>query len=109
MLKSISDRTREIGVLKALGWSNKRVMCMLLVESITQTIVAWILAVMILLVFLSIESDIGLLSFFKDNMTTVLYFLAITLGISLLIPIIGSIIPLIYVTGLKPAEALQHE
>lgn len=109
MLKSISDRTREIGVLKAIGWSNKRVMSMILLESITQTVVAWIIAVMILLVFIGIESDIGLLSFFKANINTLFYFLLTTLGMSLLIPIIGSIIPLIYVTHLKPTEALRYE
>jgi ABC-type antimicrobial peptide transport system permease subunit len=108
-LKSVSERTREIGVLKAIGWSNKRVMGMLLIESITQTIIAWTIAIILLLTFMTLQSDIGLLNYFKTHTNTILYFLTITLLTSLLIPITGNIIPLTYVSHLKPTKALQNE
>lgn len=108
-LRSISERTREIGVLKAIGWSNKRVMTMILIETTTLTLIAWIISLTILLIFMAIQSGMGLLNFFKTNIGTVMYFLIITLILSLLMPIIGSVIPIIRVTRLKPTEALQYE
>jgi len=108
-LRSISERTREIGVLKAIGWSNKRVMTMILIETTTLTLIAWIIALTILLTFMAIQSGMGLLNFFETNIGTIMYFLIITLILSLLMPIIGSVIPIIRVTRLKPTEALQYE
>jgi len=108
-LKSISERTREIGVLKTIGWSNKRVMVMTLIETTTQALIAWVIALTILLTFMALESDLGLLTFFQANISTVIHFLIVTLLVSLLMPVIGSIIPLIRVTRLKPTEALRYE
>jgi len=58
---------------------------------------------------MAIQSGMGLLNFFETNIGTVMYFLIITLILSLLMPIIGSVIPIIRVTRLKPTEALQYE
>lgn len=108
-LKSISERKREIGVLKSIGWNNKRFMVMILIETVTQALIAWAIALIILLTFTALESDLGLLTFFQTNISTVIYFLIVTLLLSLLMPAIGSIIPLIHVTRLKPTEALRYE
>ena len=33
MMKSVSDRTREIGVLKAVGWNKRRILLLIIGES----------------------------------------------------------------------------
>lgn len=43
MLMSVFERTREIGVLKAVGWSNKRILGMIVGESLVITIVSAII------------------------------------------------------------------
>lgn len=108
-LRSINERKIEIGVLKAIGWINKRVMAMILIETTTQTLIAWAIALTILLIVMAIKSDMGLLNYFKSNIGTLMYFLIITLILSLLMPMIGSIILQIRITRLKPTEALRYE
>ena len=108
-LRSISERTREIGVLKTIGWSNKRVMSMILIETITQSLTAWVISIILALAVMSRVSALSILKYLKADVNTLIYFLGITLLLSLLMSIIGSIIPLIRVARLKPTEALQYE
>ena len=34
MMKAVSERTREIGVIKAVGWTDRRILAMILGESL---------------------------------------------------------------------------
>lgn len=111
-LKSVSERTREIGVLKAIGWSNKRVMGMIFVESFVQLILAWIAASIIMVLFIVIlgpQFNLNIMDLIKDNTATVIYVVLLSFGASLLMPIIGCLIPLIRVSRLNPTEALKYE
>lgn len=108
-LRSINERTREIGVLKAIGWSNKRVMAMIFIETTTQTLIAWAITLTVLLTVMAIKSNMSILNYFGSNINTITYFLIITLILSLLMPIIGSVLLQIRIMHLKPTEALQYE
>jgi ABC-type antimicrobial peptide transport system permease subunit len=61
MAGNIAERAREIGVLKAVGWTNRNVVSQLMSESVVQCFVAGILGLMIALV-----ASFGL-SFMKVN------------------------------------------
>jgi putative ABC transport system permease protein len=50
MAGNIAERAREIGVLKAVGWTNRNVMTQLLMESVVQCFLAGILGLLIALV-----------------------------------------------------------
>jgi ABC-type antimicrobial peptide transport system permease subunit len=50
MAGNIAERTREIGVLKAVGWTNRNVVTQLLSESVLQCFLAGILGLLIALV-----------------------------------------------------------
>ncbi len=50
MAGNIAERAREIGVLKAVGWTNRNVVAQLLAESVTQCFLAGILGLLVALV-----------------------------------------------------------
>jgi putative ABC transport system permease protein len=50
MAGNIAERAREIGVLKAVGWTNRNVVTQLLAESVVQCLLAGILGLLIALV-----------------------------------------------------------
>ena len=115
-LKSVSERTREIGVLKAIGWSNKRVMSLILIESLIQFILAWIITlILVTVIILGVELPAAqyqptvVLNFLYDNILLVLYALGLSFSLSLLMPLVGCLIPLLRVARLKPTEALKYE
>ena len=108
--KSISERTREIGVLKAIGWSNKRVVTLILTESFVQLLVAWIITIIIIcFLVLSFQTELDTVDLIKNHMVSAAYILVYSLIVSLLIPLIGCLIPLLRVVRLKPTEALKYE
>jgi ABC-type lipoprotein release transport system permease subunit len=49
MAGNIAERAREIGVLKAVGWTNRNVVAQLLAESVTQCFLAGILGLLVAL------------------------------------------------------------
>lgn len=112
-LKSVGERTREIGVLKAIGWTNRRVMSLILVESFIQFILAGILALIlwaiILLYINSTVPDLNSINYLKENSMVLVYILGISFAFSILMPILGCLIPLVRVARLKPTEALKYE
>jgi putative ABC transport system permease protein len=111
-LKSVSERTREIGVLKAIGWSNRLVVGMIMVESLVQLILAWIAAsviIAILLVVLAPQFDMNVVDLIKDNTLVAVYAVLLSFGASLLMPVLGCLIPIIRVLRLNPTEALKYE
>jgi ABC-type antimicrobial peptide transport system permease subunit len=61
MAGNIAERAREIGVLKAVGWTNRNVVSQLMTESVVQCFIAGILGLLIALV-----ASFGL-SFMKVN------------------------------------------
>lgn len=111
-LKSVSERTREIGVLKAIGWSNRRVVGMIMVESVIQLILAWIIAAVImaiLLVLMAPQFNVNVVDLIKDNAAVAVYTVILSFGASLLMPVFGCLIPIIRVLRLNPTEALKYE
>lgn len=104
MLMSVLDRTREIGVLKAVGWSNKRVLLMVISESLTLTIISFIIGSAISCILMEILAPfVGF---------TVVYDLSIFVRafvVSLFVGIIGGLYPAIKAVKLAPTEALRYE
>ncbi|MDR3222119.1 MAG: FtsX-like permease family protein [Methanobrevibacter sp.] len=111
MLKAVGERTREIGVLKSIGWTDFRVSALVLLESIFQLLISWIVVIVLLLIFYLINGN-NMGEFFNSVHITkfiVEEIFAITFLTSLFIPIIGTIIPLYKAFRIKPSEAMRYE
>ena len=104
MLMSVFERTREIGVLKAVGWSNRKILTMIVGESLVITIVSAIIGSIIGVVLCTFLAPMmGLNPLFTID-TFVQAF-----GIAIIVGIIGGLYPAIKAIKLPPTEALRYE
>lgn len=109
MIMSVFERTREIGVLKAVGWKNGRILAMILGESIVLTLVAAVIG--IILGVVGVEIILNLLSSTGSVIKPVLSLdtLLRAFGVALLVGIIGGLYPAYRASKLAPTEALRYE
>jgi putative ABC transport system permease protein len=108
MLMAVFERTREIGVLRSLGWRRRSVLAMVLREAIWLGVLGGIVGVLfaISLVFLitkepTIGSVITPLFEWSDIIRT--------LGIALMLGLLGGLYPGYRATRMQPVEALRYE
>ncbi|MCX5704958.1 MAG: ABC transporter permease [Candidatus Omnitrophica bacterium] len=104
MLVSVTERTREIGLRKAIGASNKDIMAQFLIEAILMSFIGGITGV-----FLGsgISSLISIFAGWAVNVSSFSVILATTF--SLVIGIIFGIWPAQKASQLDPIEALRYE
>ncbi|WP_287680761.1 FtsX-like permease family protein [Methanobacterium sp.] len=106
MIMSVFERTREIGVLKAVGWKSRRILSMILGESVVLTILAGLVG--IILGVIGIEAIIT----FSDTPLQLIFTPALALralGIAIFVGVIGGLYPAIRASRLPPTEALRYE
>ncbi|QUH23492.1 ABC transporter permease [Methanobacterium alkalithermotolerans] len=109
MIMSVYERTREIGVLKAVGWRSRRILGMILGESIVITLLAALVGIVVGIIGVEL-----LLSLTTETQGIIqpaysLELFARALGIAFLVGIIGGIYPAYRASRLAPTEALRYE
>ncbi|SCG86328.1 ABC transporter permease [Methanobacterium congolense] len=107
MVKSVVERTREIGVLKAVGWTSKRVLLMIIGESIVLAVMASILGVGFGIVFAEILSASNFLPGIQLAFSAGLFLKAI--GVAAVLGILCGLYPAYRASRLSPTEALRYE
>ena len=104
MLMSVFERTREIGVLKAVGWSNTKILTMIIGESLVITIVSAIIGSIVgYSTCLILAPKMQITPLFTPKIFIQSFLVAIIVGI------IGGLYPAIKAIKLPPTEALRYE
>jgi putative ABC transport system permease protein len=108
MLTSVMERTREIGILRAIGWPKRRVVSMILLESCGLAVLASILGIVLAMVLTwslaQAPAAKGILSPSIDGLVIAQGF-ALALGIGLL----GALLPAWRAAQLLPTEAFREQ
>jgi putative ABC transport system permease protein len=107
MMMSVSERTREIGMLRALGWSKGRVVMTILIEGVLLSILGGALGLV-----LGVLGTEALVSAFEDAFLVSNYeFSTFVKGavVALIVGVLAALYPALRAAGLKPVEALRYE
>jgi ABC-type antimicrobial peptide transport system permease subunit len=108
MLMSVLERTREIGVLRALGWRRRQVMGMILREALALGVIGGIFGILLgmgLAWLLSLIPSVG--GFMEAQYSTELLLTAITVAV--VTGVLGGLYPSWRATRMQPIEALRYE
>jgi len=108
MLMSVFERTREIGVLRALGWRRSRVLRLILGEALLLGILGGLIGNGIgILMILGVNEVPGMRGFL-DNAYTPMSF-AQAMFVALLLGGVGGIYPAWRAAQLQPVEAMRYD
>jgi putative ABC transport system permease protein len=104
MMVSVTDRTREIGLRKALGATRREVLWQFLVEAATLTMVGGAVGIVCgLLVGAGLKAAMGL------DSAVPLWSIALACGVSIAIGLVFGLIPANRAARMDPVEALRRE
>lgn len=104
MLASVTERTREIGVRRAIGARRRQIVSQFLIEAVVLSSVGGLIGI---LIGISIPYVITQLADMPTIVTT--FSLVMAAGISMTIGIIFGLYPAMRASRLDPIEALRHE
>lgn len=105
---SVFERTREFGVLRAVGWSRLRVLALVMGEAVVIALAGAAVGLLAGLVAISlIEQVPDLVGVFEPDYPGDVFGRA--LGIAIGMAFIGALYPALRAARLKPLEALRHE
>jgi len=102
MLVSVTERTREIGLRKAVGATNKAILSQFLTESVILSLGGGIVGV-----FVGYVGSLALSNFLET--TVPVWAVLLGLGFSTLVGVVFGTFPAIRASRLEPIEALRHE
>ncbi len=107
MLMSVFDRTREIGLLRAVGWSRLRIVAMIEAEGAILAIAGGLLGLPIGLLLIELSKLAISMGWLQVSLDVGLYARAV--GFATLIGLLGALYPAVRAAGLQPMEALRYE
>ncbi|WP_406542389.1 ABC transporter permease [Clostridium ljungdahlii] len=103
MLVSVSERTKEIGIRKALGGSRKDILIQFLIEALVLSSLGGVIGVLFGLGIGWLVSTLGM------SVTFSLPIIAVAFSFSLIVGVVFGIFPAYKASKLKPIDALRFE
>jgi putative ABC transport system permease protein len=108
MLLSVNERTREIGISKAVGATTRRILLQFFAESMTLTLFAGLAGIFIGWGLCAALNQLPKLDFFAGMIVTPAVGVA-AFGFLMLVGILSSIYPAFMASVVDPIEALRYE
>jgi putative ABC transport system permease protein len=108
MLMSIFERTREIGILRAVGWRRRRVLGLIMGEALAIALIGTVVGVLLAVVGLrAITLAPTARGFINPDLPPQVLLIALAMGIGL--SMLGGLYPAARAAALEPTEALRYE
>jgi len=108
MVMSVFERTREIGILRAVGWRGSRILRMVILESLVLCLVsAGIGVVLGVLASRAVVLVPSISAFLVPAYTLEVFARALVVGVA--VALVGALYPAVRAVRLSPIEALRHE
>jgi ABC-type lipoprotein release transport system permease subunit len=108
MLMSVLERTREIGVLRALGWRRRQVVGMILREALALGVIGGVIGILLgmgLAGMIRLIPGVG--DMIKPSYSFQLFLVALV--VATVTGVLGGLYPALRATRMQPVEALRHE
>ena len=109
LVMTINERTKEIGILSAIGWSRGMIVSMFAVESLLLSFGGGIIGYLLTYPSIAVLKqfpNMGL-NFIPDAPSFGMF--AILMAACALIGLVSAVFPALYGTRMRPAKALHHE
>lgn len=107
-LMSVFERTHEIGILRAIGWGRRRIVGMIMAESVTLALIGGVLGIVLGLGLIWLASLSPPVATLLSGILTPTIFLQ-ALATALLLGTLGGIYPAWRAAQFTPIEAMRHE
>ena len=108
MLMSVLERTREIGVLRALGWKRRRIITMIVGEALIVALGGGALGILLGVGLTELARTApSVEALLQDTLTP--YILAQAIGIAVVLGTVGGLYPAWRASKLQPVEAMRYE
>lgn len=104
MLVSVTERTREIGIRKALGATNRQILGQFLIEAIVLSILGGLIGIA-----LAIIIGIAIAAWTSLTPAFTIQIILMSLGVSTAVGVIFGITPAMKAARKDPIEALRHD
>lgn len=108
MWMTVFERTREIGVLRAVGWSQRSVMSMILIEALVVGLIAAVVGCLLGIVLAESTRLIAVGAQFNRPVYSWPTF-ALAFAIAVVLSLLGALAPAWRAMRISPVEALRYE
>ena len=109
MIMSVLERTREIGVLRAVGWSRNLVLRQVLVESLVLTLVSGLVGITASYGLIRLMANMPAVGLYRDMFIITPSVVWQVLAVCLILGAVGGLYPAWRATRVSPVEALRYE
>ncbi len=108
MLMAVMERTREIGVLRSLGWRRWRILRLILTEALYLGLLGGLLGIGVAFLLFNAFNQIPIYNGMLDARWEIDTF-AKAISVALFLGLLGGLYPALRATRLEPVEALRYE
>jgi putative ABC transport system permease protein len=108
MVMSVMERTREFGILRAVGWRHRRVLQMVLGESILLCLIGALIGSILAVIFTRAILIFPVVrSFLAPEYTPEVFIRGLVVGVA--VALLGALYPAIRAVRLSPIQAIRYE